>query len=242
MIGRRAGERPRFSGPLAASVVLHLAAAGALIAMRPNAPRATAPLYRVNIVAAPPGERAPGVVAPRPPAPTSAPTPPPARAEAPTKEMPAPPTKRPPPAKTPPPAATPTPTQPTKAPAVTDNTQRAGGGPTGGRGTDVATVRTEGIEFPYPGYLSNIVRQIALRFKPDNPSAALRAEVMFLIRRDGSVTDIRLFTRSGNYAFDLDAVGAVEAAAHDNVFGPLPTGFPDDVLPVIFSFDPRVLR
>jgi hypothetical protein len=35
-------------------------------------------------------------------------------------------------------------------------------------------------------------------------------------------------------------MGAVEAASHS--FGPLPQGFTDDVLPVIFSFDPRLIR
>jgi protein TonB len=103
-------------------------------------------------------------------------------------------------------------------------------------------VRTEGIEFPYPGYLSNIVRQIALNFHPGDPRAPLRAEVRFLIHRDGAVSDLAFVTRSGNYAFDLDALGAVEQAGSRRLFGPLPAGYLDDVLPVIFSFDPRLLR
>ena len=68
------------------------------------------------------------------------------------------------------------------------------------------------------------------------------AEVMFLIRRDGSVTSFRFLTRSGAYSFDLDAEGAVEAAGNARAFGPLPDGFGDDVLPVIFSFDPQVVH
>ena len=100
-------------------------------------------------------------------------------------------------------------------------------------------VRTEGIEFPFPGYLQNIVRQIALDFRPRNPGA-LRAEVFFLIRRDGSVTGFRFVQRSGNYAFDLEVEAAVEAAAAR--FGPLPGAFGDDILPVSFSFDPSRLR
>ncbi|MDQ3698649.1 MAG: TonB C-terminal domain-containing protein, partial [Gemmatimonadota bacterium] len=123
---------------------------------------------------------------------------------------------------------------PTDAPA-------AGGGPTGGRGTDVANVRTEGIEFPYPGYLQNIVRQIALRFKPPQ-CAVCRAEVRFLIQRDGSVTEIQVAQRSGMFAFDLEARAAIEAAGNQLAFGPLPTGFPDDALTIRFSFDPRVIR
>ena len=125
-----------------------------------------------------------------------------------------------------------------KAPAKTVPAPVAGGGPQGGRGADVANVRVEGIEFPYPGYLQNVVRQIAVNFKPSR--GGLTAVVAFLIRRDGSVTGIRLTQRSGVYSFDTEAMGAVEAAARS--FGPLPAGFSDDVLPVIFSFDPRLIR
>jgi outer membrane biosynthesis protein TonB len=90
-------------------------------------------------------------------------------------------------------------------------------------------------------YLQNVVRQIALQFRPP-PNSALRAEVTFLIRRDGSISGLRLVSRSGSFSFDQDAMGAVEAAARTNAFGPLPQGFTDDVLPVIFSFDPRLIR
>jgi protein TonB len=126
------------------------------------------------------------------------------------------------------------------APAHPPPPTPAGGGPNGGPGADVATVRTAGIDFPYPGYLNNIVRQVALNFSPDDPNGSLRAEVTFLIRRDGSWTGFRFLTRSGNYAFDLEAQGAIEKAAPN--FGPLPNGFTEDVLPVIFSFDPRLIR
>jgi protein TonB len=115
----------------------------------------------------------------------------------------------------------------------------AAGGQEGGKGTDVANIRTEGIVFPFPGYLENIVRQIALRFRPPRGSA-LKAEVSFFIRRDGSISPIRFLQRSGSFTFDLEAQGAVEAAAQN--FGPLPAGWSDDVLPVTFSFDPRLIR
>ena len=117
----------------------------------------------------------------------------------------------------------------------------AGGGETGGRGTDVVTVNTGGIEFPYPSYLENIVRQIAIRFKRSS-GGALRAEVFFIINRDGSVaaSSIQLVTRSGVYSFDTEALGAVEAASRS--FGPLPPGFTGESLPVTFRFDPRILR
>jgi protein TonB len=127
------------------------------------------------------------------------------------------------------------------APRTQPEAPAAGGGPVGGRGADVATVRTEGIDFPYAGYLQNIVREIAVRFKPP-PGSTRRAEVTFLIHRDGTISNLTLTLRSGSYTFDVDALGAVESAAQAGAFGPLPRGFPDDVLTVIFSFDPRLIK
>ena len=236
----RGVPRRALGPPIALSAALHVGAAALLLLARPESPAARPPMYKVNIVAAPPGPRAVGVVTPTPPA-----TPPPKEATVPpraevTRPAPVlPPAKAVPQRRTPPPPATPVPsTARTNAP--TTPAPQAGGGPTGGRGTDVATVRTEGIEFPFPGYLQNIVRQIALNFKPPNPQAALRAEVAFLIHRDGSISSFRFLTRSGMYSFDLEAQGAVEQAAR--AFGPLPPAFSDDVLPIIFSFDPSLVR
>ena len=67
---------------------------------------------------------------------------------------------------------------------------------------------------------------------------------MFIIRRDGSIVpnSLQFVSRSGNFAFDLEAQGAVEQAGNAKAFGPLPAGFADDVLPVVFSFDPRILH
>lgn len=236
----RAGARP-FGIPLTVSAVVHAVAAAALLLLKPDAPAALPPIYRVDLVAAPPGERQMGIVAPPAAQPPPTPTPPPRRAETPERMMPAPATRPAPQPRRVTPPATPTPAPATKTPPVEQQT-RAGGGPEGGRGTDVATVRTEGIDFPYRGYLENIVRQVALRFKPDNPNAALRAEVLFLIHRDGRVSGMRILRASGVYSFDLEAQGAIEAAAAAEAFGPLPSGFTDDVLPVVFSFDPRIVR
>jgi protein TonB len=231
-----AKQPTKLAGPIGISAALHLSVVAlALIAYRKQAPEVLPPIYKVDIVAAPPGERAIGEVKPE-----EAPvvTPPAAAPVAPPK-----PTERAIPlAKAVPKKAAPrsTPVPPAAKPVPKTAAPRAGGGPQGGAGTDVATVHTEGIEFPFPGYLNNIVRQIALNFKPSDTNSALRAEVMFLIYRNGSVKITRFVTRSGSYAFDLEAQGAIESAAPN--FGPLPDGFRDDVLPVVFSFDPRFLR
>lgn len=236
---RRAASGMRFGGPLGISVVLHASViAGAVLFARPAPPKALPPVYKVNLVAAPAGERAIGAVIPEAPAPAPTPAAPPKRAETKPTDMPAPAKPKPTPRK-PAPPATPTPeakSSPKNAPPT-----KAGGGPTGGTGTDVANVRSEGVEFPYPGYLNNIVRQIALRFKPRNPGA-LRAEVFFIVRRDGTVGEFRFLTKSGSYAFDLEAQGAIESAGSTKAFGALPDGYVNDFLPVIFSFDPSLFR
>jgi protein TonB len=235
MKGRATGNN--LTGPLSVSALLHLSVAVlAVWTFRPSPPVALPPIYKVNIVAAPPGPRAIGEVKSGP-APVTPPETPAPR----TREVAPAPLKAPTPKASPAPAATKaTPTTSTAKPKANTPAPKAGGGPKGGTGSDVATVKTDGIDFPYPGYLNNIVRQIALNFKPRNPNAPLRAEIAFLIHRDGSVSNIRFITRSGVYSFDLEAQGAIEKAK--KYFGPLPEGFRDDVLPVVFSFDPKFLQ
>ena len=231
---------PTLRASLVLSALLHLLVGAAVVFGGTHASVPTPPTYRVTLIAAPPGPRQIGAVRETPlePAPTPAtPAPtPPARETPEPERMKAPPTK-------PRPAEAPKTATPNAAPSTKKTAPvtapHAGGGPADGRGADVANVRTEGIEFPFPVYLQNVVRQIALQFKPP-ANSALRAEVSFLIRRDGTVSGLRLVSRSGSFSFDQDAMGAVEAASRS--FGPLPQGFTDDVLPVIFSFDPRLIR
>jgi len=100
----------------------------------------------------------------------------------------------------------------------------------------VATVSTEGIEFPFPEYLQNIVSQVLRRWQRPQQATPLEAEVAFFVHRDGSVTDLRFVRRSGSFAFDLEAQGAVEEAGRFKAFGPLPEGWGSDVLFVRFYF------
>ncbi len=238
MIQARA-RSTNLAAPLVASAVLHVMFAVTMfVASRAGGGGvALPPMYKVELIAAPPGAPAVGVVS-NDPLPANAPKPDPAKA-APKSVEKAIPIKasklKPAPTKASV-KATPTPT--TKASA---NVPRAGGGADGGVGTDVANIRTEGIDFPFPGYLQNIVRQVRLNFSPSDKSLRT-AEVFFLIRRDGSLSGFRFLQRSGSYSFDLECQGAVEAASAAKAWGPLPTGFMDDVLPVIFRFDPKTLR
>lgn len=219
--------------PVGLSALVHTGVVASVLVFRAAPPPPMPPMYKVELIAAPAGDRAVGVVsnAPAPTVPTAPPAPTKTVAKSVTPTVTKTATKA---AKS---AATPSIMPPTKATAPAP---KAGGGAIGGAGTDVASIRLEGIAFPFPGYLNNIERQIALNFAPRGNVGALRSEVFFMIRRDGSVAGFRFLTRSGNGAFDLECQGAIEAAGKS--FGVLPAGFKDDVLPVIFSFDPSKLR
>ena len=104
----------------------------------------------------------------------------------------------------------------------------------GGSGINV---QLQGEEFPYPGYLENIILQIS-RFFRWNGSPDLRAEAYFVIKRDGSVSDIQVTKSSGSFQFDLTVRGAIEAAGQRKAFGKLPPGFEGDRLPISFYFQP----
>ncbi len=112
-------------------------------------------------------------------------------------------------------------------------------GETPGTGQDIANVRIQGVQFQYPEYLRNIVSQVLRRWQQPTGRLNLVAEVAFTIEKDGSVTQIEFLKRSGSFAFDLAAQGAIEAAAEARAFGPLPAGFNGVSLPIAFAFEPR---
>lgn len=189
------------------------------------------PVYAVELVAAPapaPDEKPAPEVAPRPPAEPPAPVKP-----APKPVKPAPPKPAPP---------KPEPTKPAERaepnPRTTPRTTPLPG-ETPSTGNDAVTVSTPGLEFPYPEYLRNIVQEVYRRWERPQGNSPLRAEVSFLILRDGSVREIKLTRPSGSFSFDLSSQGAIEAAGTSRAFGPLPDGYPADVLPVSFYFTPR---
>lgn len=105
-------------------------------------------------------------------------------------------------------------------------------------GDEALNVQTEGARFVDPEYANNIVRQINRYWRPPDTARPLRAEIKFVIERSGEVIDVEWLRRSGDATFDLEARGAIEAAARAAVFGPLPEAFPFDQLQVSFYFDP----
>ncbi|HVH69111.1 MAG TPA: TonB C-terminal domain-containing protein [Gemmatimonadales bacterium] len=222
----RAG-RDQMSVGLVGTVAVHALAAVFFVASSADAHRRVPPTYRVHLVAAPepvPEERKAPEAVDRP-------------AEA--KPAPAP--------KAPTPKSTVSKAAP---PPVADNTKREAAprttpktaplpGETPSTGSDVATVSTEGVEFPFPEYLQNIVAQVLRRWQRPLQGSPLEAEVSFFVHRDGSVTGLQFIRRSGNFEFDLEAQGAVEEAGRFKAFGALPDGWTADVLFVRFYFSGR---
>jgi periplasmic protein TonB len=222
----RRGSRSSDSVPvgLAGTVGVHALVVVFLVAGAADARKTAPPTYRVHLVAAPepaPDERkAPEAV------------------DRPAEEKPAPAPKAPTPKSTVSKAAPPPVADNTKREAAPRTTPKVAPlpGETPSTGSDVATVSTEGVEFPFPEYLQNIVGQVLRRWQRPPEGNPLEAEVSFFVHRDGSVSDLQFVRRSGNFAFDLEAQGAVEEAGRFKAFGALPTGWTADVLFVRFYF------
>lgn len=205
------------------TIAVHGAALAMFLASATGA-HSEPPTYRVRLIAAPdlvpesrpapaavqreaaPPEPTPPVVKP-PPKNTVSPAPPPRVADTKRREA---------------------------APRTTPQPRIAGEAPS--TGSDPATVSTEGVEFPYPEYLQNIVAQVLRRWQRPSESTPLESEVSFMVHRDGTITDLQFVKRSGSFAFDLEAQGAVEEAGQYKSFGDLPDGWVPDVLFVRFYF------
>jgi outer membrane biosynthesis protein TonB len=97
-------------------------------------------------------------------------------------------------------------------------------------------VRMEGRRRDYPAYYDNILRQIfrCLRWRD---GGNWQTTVRFSILSDGTVTDTQFERRSGNSAFDFEAMGAIDCAGRGS-FGPLPADFPYERFPIRFEFRP----
>jgi periplasmic protein TonB len=222
------GRPPGTAIGLIGTVLVHAGVVAAALT-GVTAAKAVPPSYAVELVAAP---------APSPKqrlAREAVPTPPPEEKPAPVKPPP-----KPKPVKTPPaPAPKPPPTETQREPPPKTAAPVAPApGETPSTGADVATIKTPGLQFPFPEYLRNIVTQVYRNWDRESARENSFAEISFLILRDGTVRDIRFVTRSGSFSFDLGAQGAIEAAGNAGSFGPLPDGWDADVLPVSFYFKP----
>jgi TonB family protein len=108
-------------------------------------------------------------------------------------------------------------------------------GPVGGEDLNI---HQEGVPFPYPEYLNNVVRTL-VRFLRWSGAPNLTAEVGFYVRLDGTTGGVNLLSSSGNEDFDLAAVAAVENAGKARALGPLPKEWQGDRLRLRFTFVPN---
>lgn len=233
-------ERRPGRGSFFLSVLVHLGAVAVIVVTSAETAPRLPPmrLYRVSIVSPPPqaaGEPAPAVVATKTP-----PKPKEAKKPAPPKPRPKPvPAKRAPRrARKSRPATPKTTVVKTTVKSAVSHRSRGAEPDARSRGGRNLNVDIKGEEFPYPGYLENIIEQVRRYFRWTG-APGLRTQVYFVIHRDGSVTGIRVLNSSGNRIFDFQALGAVEVAGKRGAFGSLPKGFQGDALPVEFFIDAR---
>ena len=101
---------------------------------------------------------------------------------------------------------------------------------------DDIRVRMEGLQRDYPQYYNDIIRQMYRCFRWQG-QGNWSTIIQFVIRRDGSVTDIKVAQPSGNPVFDIQAMGAAECAGEGRLDS-LPKELPYDRLPVRFKINP----
>jgi TonB family protein len=105
-----------------------------------------------------------------------------------------------------------------------------------GVGTNSGTgIAVDATSFPFGYFLAAIERKVSDNWfsAVSEGASGLTCVVYFKLMRDGSVSDVRLETGSGNSYFDGAAVRAVKSAAP---FPPLPRAFTDAFLGIHFTF------
>ena len=107
-----------------------------------------------------------------------------------------------------------------------------------GTGNDVVTLHQDGLTFPFPDYLNNIVNKVYKRWNHSMFRPGLEAKIAFVISKDGSVDESSYVVEksSGSQPFDEAARAAIESVVAHHEFGPLPDLFTGVSLPILFVF------
>lgn len=101
--------------------------------------------------------------------------------------------------------------------------------PVGGSGV----TGLEGGDFPYTLYIGSMHRKVGSNwFRPQSASGAA-AVIYFRIQRDGTISEAKIETSSGNGTFDRAALSAVRSSSPLN---PLPFGYSGTYLGVHLTF------
>jgi len=108
-----------------------------------------------------------------------------------------------------------------------------------GVGTSDGTgIAVDAANFPFSYFLAGVERKVSENWfsAVTEGVSDLSCVVYFRLLRDGSATDVRIETSSGNAYFDRAAVRAVKSAVP---FPPLPKAFPNEYLGIHFTFVQR---
>jgi TonB family protein len=100
---------------------------------------------------------------------------------------------------------------------------------------DGTSIAVEGQRFPFSYYLAAIERKVSENWFSGVSSGAEghTCVIVFRLRRDGRIADVRIEQGSGNSYFDRSAMRAIRSAAP---FPPLPKAFTNDYLSIHFTF------
>lgn len=102
-------------------------------------------------------------------------------------------------------------------------------GPAAGMPGTAAGVATDIPNFPYPWYISQVRQMLWSAWQKRMPPASGEGVIVFSIVRNGSFTDLRMESSSGDAVFDAAAIESVQTAAP---FPPLPSDFAERFLKI----------
>jgi len=112
-----------------------------------------------------------------------------------------------------------------------------GAGAPGGAGRSSASFGDGLANFPHAFYAESVRRKIAANWQAGfwrENLLSRRAQISFILRRDGTIVKPYLAERSGDANFDLTCLRGVEMAAP---FPPLPKGFAGNEIKILFDFE-----
>lgn len=121
------------------------------------------------------------------------------------------------------------PPRPSMAAAAPEATMGGAPGAAADMPGSAAGVATDLPNFPYPWYISQVRQMLWAAWQKRMPAESGEGIVMFSIMRNGSFTDLRMESSSGDNGFDRLAVEAVQAAAP---FPALPSDFKESFLKI----------
>ena len=132
----------------------------------------------------------------------------------------------------------------TETPPIVEETppvesERSADTETPDEGTDEITQQVEAVRRDYPEYYQNIINWIRRCLRWEG-SGRLEVVMTFRILRDGSIPDFDVARSSGDDAFDIAAMAAIECAGKAGRLGPLPDDYPYEFLPVNYTITSRV--